>query len=143
MENLMSSSEPGRVIEGASPKLYNSDLAPTTTAGRNWSWLNIAALWVGMVVCVPTYMLAGGMVSAGMNWWQAVMTVFIGNMIILVPMVLIGHAGTKHGVPFPVLLRSSFGTVGANIPALLRGLVACGCVRDTNVDWWRGDLYPA
>ena len=122
----MSSSEPGRSIEGASPTLYNTDLAPTTEAGRNWSWLNIAALWVGMVVCVPTYMLAGGMVSAGMNWWQAVMTVFLGNLIILVPMVLIGHAGTKHGVPFPVLLRSSFGTVGANIPALLRGLVACG-----------------
>ncbi len=122
----MSSSEPGRMIEGASPRLYNSDLAPTTEVGRNWSWLNIAALWVGMVVCVPTYMLAGGMVSAGMNWWQAVMTVFLGNLIILVPMVLIGHAGTKHGVPFPVLLRSSFGTVGANIPSLLRGLVACG-----------------
>ena len=122
----MSSNIPGRVIEGASPSLYNADLAPTTAEGRNWSWTNIAALWVGMVVCVPTYMLCGGMIEAGMNWYQAVGTVFLGNLIILVPMLLIGHAGTKHGVPFPVLLRSSFGTVGANVPAVLRGLVACG-----------------
>jgi len=122
----MSSNLPGRHIDGASPALYNADLAPTTPEGRNWGSLNIAALWVGMVVCVPTYMLTGGMIAAGMNWWQAVLTVFLGNLIILVPMVLIGHAGTKYGVPFPVLLRSSFGTKGANLPAILRGLVACG-----------------
>ena len=122
----MSSDVPGKLIEGASPSLYNSDLAPTTAEGRTWGWTNIAALWVGMVVCVPTYMLTGGMISAGMNWYQAVGTVFLGNLIVLVPMILIGHAGTKHGIPFPVLLRSSFGTKGANIPAILRGLVACG-----------------
>jgi nucleobase:cation symporter-1, NCS1 family len=122
----MSSDVPGKLIEGASPSLYNSDLAPTTDEGRTWGWTNIAALWVGMVVCVPTYMLTGGMISAGMNWYQAVGTVFLGNLIVLVPMILIGHAGTKHGIPFPVLLRSSFGTKGANIPAILRGLVACG-----------------
>jgi NCS1 family nucleobase:cation symporter-1 len=87
---------------------------------------NIAALWVGMVVCVPTYMLSAGLVSEGMNWWQAILTVFLGNLIVLLPMMLIGHAGTKHGVPFPVLLRSSFGSLGANVPAILRGLVACG-----------------
>ena len=122
----MSNDIPGRVIEGSDSQLYNSDLAPTTVEGRNWSWTNIAALWVGMVVCVPTYMLAAGMIKQGMNWSQAISTVFLGNLIVLIPMLLIGHAGTKHGVPFPVLLRSSFGTLGANIPALLRGLVACG-----------------
>ncbi|MGE0784044.1 MAG: NCS1 family nucleobase:cation symporter-1 [Sandaracinaceae bacterium] len=113
-------------IEGADPSLYNRDLAPTPEAEKTWSWTSIAALWVGMVVCVPTYMLSAGMVEQGMNWWQATLTVLLGNAIVLVPMMLVGHAGTKHSIPFPVLLRSSFGTKGANIPALLRGLVACG-----------------
>jgi NCS1 family nucleobase:cation symporter-1 len=106
--------------------LWNEDLAPTTVETRTWDWKSYAALWVAMVVCVPTYMLAGGLVSEGMNWWQAVVTVLLGNMIVLVPMILIGHAGAKHGIPFPVLLRSAFGTKGARIPALARGLVACG-----------------
>ena len=106
--------------------LWNEDLAPTTEATRTWNWLHFAALWVAMVVCVPTYMLAAGLVSEGMAWWQAILTVLLGNVIVLVPMILIGHAGTKHGVPFPVLLRSAFGTRGAKIPALARGLVACG-----------------
>ena len=113
-------------IEGADPQLYNADLAPTAPAGRTWRWTSIAALWVGMVVCVPTYMLAASMIEQGMSWWQAVLTVLLGNLIVLVPMALVGHAGAKHGIPFPVLLRSSFGTAGANVPALLRGLVACG-----------------
>lgn len=106
--------------------LYNSDLAPTTNAERTWDWKAFASLWIAMVVCVPTYLLAGGLIEAGMSWWQAVLAVFLGNMIILLPMMLIGHAGAKHGVPFPVLLRSSFGPKGAKIPALARGLVACG-----------------
>ncbi len=106
--------------------LYNKDLAPTTLEQRTWDWKAYGALWVAMVVCVPTYMLAGGLIASGMNWWQAVMTVLLGNVIVLVPMMLIGHAGAKHGIPFPVLLRSSFGTKGARIPALARGLVACG-----------------
>ena len=106
--------------------LYNKDLAPTTLEQRTWDWKAYGALWVAMVVCVPTYMLAGGLIASGMNWWQAVMTVLLGNVIVLVPMMLIGHAGAKHGIPFPVLLRSSFGTKGARIPAVARGLVACG-----------------
>ncbi len=106
--------------------LWNEDLAPTTEATRTWNWLHFAALWVAMVVCVPTYMLAAGLVSEGMAWWQAILTVLLGNVIVLIPMILIGHAGAKHGVPFPVLLRSAFGTRGAKIPALARGLVACG-----------------
>ncbi len=116
----------GRAIAGASERLYNDDLAPTTEAGRKWTWVSIAALWVGMVVCVPTYMLASGLIGSGMNWWQALLTIFLGNAVVLLPMIAVGHAGTKHGIPFPVLLRSSFGTRGANVPALLRGLVACG-----------------
>ncbi|WP_281302003.1 MULTISPECIES: NCS1 family nucleobase:cation symporter-1 [unclassified Iodidimonas] len=106
--------------------LWNADLAPTPLSERTWDWKAFASLWVAMVVCVPAYLLSGSLVSEGMNWWQAVLTVFLGNLIVLIPMMLVGHAGAKHGVPFPVLLRSSFGTVGARLPALLRGLVACG-----------------
>lgn len=114
------------LAKGYDPALWNDDLAPTDKGSRSWTWQSYASLWVAMVVCVPTYLLAGGLVSEGMNWWQAVLTVLLGNVIVLVPMMLIGHAGAKHGVPFPVLLRSSFGTVGARLPALLRGFVACG-----------------
>ncbi|MAG55884.1 MAG: nitrate reductase [Planctomycetes bacterium] len=114
------------MLENADPSLINDDIRPTTEKERHWSVLNMASLWVGMVVCVPTYMLAGGLVDQGMNWKQAVLTVMLGNVIILVPMILNGHAGTKYGVPFPVLARASFGIHGAHIPALLRALVACG-----------------
>ncbi len=108
------------------PTLINDDIAPTPKEGRVWSVFNMAALWVGMVVCVPTYLLSGGLISAGMNWWQAVLTVCLGNVIVLIPMILNGHAGTKYGIPFPVFSRASFGILGANIAAVLRGLVACG-----------------
>jgi NCS1 family nucleobase:cation symporter-1 len=111
---------------GAEDYLWNVDLAPTTVEQRTWTWVNIAALWVGMVICVPSYLLAAGLISQGMNWWQAILTVFLGNFIVMVPMLLIGHAGARFGIPFPVLLRSSFGTVGARLPGVLRGLVACG-----------------
>ncbi len=106
--------------------LSNPDLIPTTPAQRTWSTWHIAALWIGMAVCIPTYTLAAGMISQGMSWWQAVLTVMLGNLIVLVPMVLNGHGGTKYGVPFPVLVRSSFGTTGAHIPSIARALVACG-----------------
>jgi NCS1 family nucleobase:cation symporter-1 len=108
------------------PSLTNEDLAPTPLGARTWSVFNMAALWIGMVVCVPTYMLAGGLIELGMSWWQAVLTVCLGNVVVLVPMLLNGHPGTKYGIPFPVLARASFGTRGAQVPALLRGLVACG-----------------
>ena len=87
---------------------------------------NIAALWVGMAVCIPSYMIAASLMQQGMNWWQALFTITLGNTIVLIPMVLNAHAGTRYGIPFPVLLRSSFGVRGANIPAVLRALVACG-----------------
>lgn len=106
--------------------LSNADLAPTPDSRRTWSLWHIAALWVGMAVCIPTYMLAASMIEAGMAWWQAILTVMLGNLIVLVPMILNGHAGTRYGVPFPVLARASFGTAGAHIPSVLRALVACG-----------------
>ncbi len=106
--------------------LSNEDLAPVAASARTWSAWNIAALWIGMAVCIPTYMLAAGMVEQGMNWWQATLTVMIGNCIVLIPMVLNGHAGTKLGVPFPVLARASFGVHGAHVPSIARSLVACG-----------------
>src|SRR5262249_45457576 len=106
--------------------LWNHDLAPTSIEQRTWSTWNIAALWIGMSVVITTYTLAGGFIEAGMNWWQAMMTILLGNTIVLIPMVLNAHAGTKYGISFPVLCRASFGTKGANIPAILRAIVACG-----------------
>lgn len=108
------------------PGLINDDLRPTGPAERQWSTMHMASLWIGMVVCVPTYTLAGGLVNEGMNWWQAVLTILLGNVIVLVPMILNGHAGARYGVPFPVLARASFGVKGAHIPSVLRALVACG-----------------
>ena len=109
-------------------KLYNHDLAPTTIKQRTWTTYSYLSLWVGMSFCIPTFMLAAGLISdsVGMTWWQAIITIFLGNLIVLVPMILNGHPGTKYGIPFPVLARASFGTLGANIPAILRALVACG-----------------
>jgi NCS1 family nucleobase:cation symporter-1 len=106
--------------------LTNEDLAAVPPVKRTWGTWNYAALWISMSLCIPTYMLASSFIAKGMNWWQAVLTMFIGNAIVLVPMILNGHAGTKYGIPFPVLARVSFGTKGANIPAMLRALVACG-----------------
>ncbi|HSV51117.1 MAG TPA: NCS1 family nucleobase:cation symporter-1 [Burkholderiaceae bacterium] len=106
--------------------LWNEDLAPTTSAQRTWRWYHFAALWVGMVMCIPAYTLAASLIEAGMSWSQAVLTVFLGNFIVLIPMLLIGHAGAKYGIPYAVLARASFGTRGARLPALLRALVACG-----------------
>jgi nucleobase:cation symporter-1, NCS1 family len=108
------------------PTLSNPDLVPTTAAQRTWRWWHFAALWVGMVMCIPAYTLAASLIESGMSWSQAVGTVFLGNLIVLVPMLLIGHAGAKYGIPYAVLARASFGTQGARLPALLRALVACG-----------------
>ena len=109
-----------------SSALSNADLIPTTEAQRTWRWYHFTALWIGMVMCIPAYTLAASLIEAGMSWRQAVGTVFLGNAIVLVPMLLIGHAGAKYGIPFAVLARASFGTIGARLPAMLRALVACG-----------------
>jgi NCS1 family nucleobase:cation symporter-1 len=106
--------------------LENADLAPVPPERRTWRVGSYAALWISMSACVPTYMLASSLVGGGMNWWEAILTIFLGNAIVLVPILLNAHAGTRYGIPFPVLCRASFGTRGANIPALLRAFVACG-----------------
>src|SRR4029079_9203078 len=99
---------------------------PTRVEQRTWTTYNMASLWVGLSVCIPTYMMAAGLVDGGMSWRQAMITILLGNLIVLVPMVLIAHAGTRFGIPFPVLARASFGTRGAHVPAVPRGLVGCG-----------------
>ena len=109
-----------------SSTLYNEDLAPIPASRRSWSTYNYAALWIAMSVNIPTYMLASGMIAGGMSWRQAIFTVFLGNMLVLAPMLLNAHAGAKYGIPFPVFTRASFGVLGANVPAILRALVACG-----------------
>src|ERR1700748_890212 len=107
-------------------RLYNDDLAPVPASRRKWGMLSFAALWISMSACIPTYMLAAGLISGGMNWSQAILTIFLANVIVLIPMILNAHAGTLYGIPFPVYCRASFGILGANVPALLRALVACG-----------------
>lgn len=113
-------------ITSPDESLINEDLAPVPAVKRTWGTWNYAALWISMSLCIPTYTMASSMINNGMNWWQAVLTIFLGNAIVLVPMLLNGHAGAKYGIPFPVLARASFGTKGANIPAMLRAIVACG-----------------
>ncbi|HEY7818834.1 MAG TPA: NCS1 family nucleobase:cation symporter-1, partial [Vicinamibacteria bacterium] len=115
-----------RSEEGLDPRFFNRDLAPTRIRERTWSTYDIAALWIGLAVNIPTYMLAAGLIEGGMSWWQAILTITLGNLIVLVPMILNAHAGTRFGIPFPVLARVSFGLRGAHLPSLLRGAVACG-----------------
>jgi len=109
----------------ASP-LYNHDLAPVPLSRRTWSTYNYAALWISMAHCIPTYMLASGLMASGMSWKQALVTIVLGNTIVLVPILLNSHPGTKYGIPFPVFARAAYGTLGSNVPALMRALVACG-----------------
>src|SRR6202162_1213509 len=113
-------------MAAAEPHFYNADLAPTTAANRTWGTYNYIALWFSMSMEVTTYMLASSLIAGGMNWKQAIFTILMGNLIVLIPMLLNAHAGTKYGIPFPVFVRASFGTRGANLPAMLRALVACG-----------------
>ena len=123
-------------VDKESP-LWNPDLAPTTLQARTWSTYNIAALWIGMSVVITTYTLASGIMQQGMTWWQAMITILLANVIVLVPMVLNAHAGTKYGVSFPVLCRAAFGVRGANVPAILRAIVACGWF---GIQTWIGGL---
>ena len=107
-------------------RLYNADLAPVPVERRTWRIGSFAALWISLSACIPTYMLASSLIGGGLNWWEAILTIFLGNLIVLVPMVLNAHAGTRYGIPFPVYCRAAFGTQGANLPAILRALIACG-----------------
>ncbi|WP_263376536.1 NCS1 family nucleobase:cation symporter-1 [Granulicella aggregans] len=113
-------------VHGVSNGLWNEDLAAIPKEDRTWGIYNYISLWLAMSVCIPTYMLASGLIAVGMSWKQALGTILLGNVIVLVPMVLNAHAGAKYGIPFPVFVRASFGVLGANIPAMLRALVACG-----------------
>src|SRR5687767_1110293 len=123
--------------ELAGSPLWNKDLAPTPPSRRTWSTYNIAALWIGMAVVITTYTLASGLMQQGMNWYQALFTILLGNVIVLIPMILNAHAGTKYGISFPVLCRASFGTRGANVAAMLRAIVACGWF---GIQTWIGGL---
>jgi NCS1 family nucleobase:cation symporter-1 len=105
---------------------FNADLAPVPPERRTWTTYNFATLWIGMSVCIPTYMLGASLIDGGMNWWQALLTILLGNVIVLVPIILNAHSGAKYGIPFPVLARSSFGVRGSNVVALMRAVVACG-----------------
>jgi nucleobase:cation symporter-1, NCS1 family len=127
-----------RIKAGAmASSLYNDDLAPTAPERRTWTTYNIAALWIGMAIVITTYTLAAGLMAAGMNWWQALLTISLGNILVLIPMLLNAHAGTKYGVPFPVFVRASFGVRGANFAAMARALVACGWF---GIQTWIGGL---
>jgi len=122
----LATNAPDVEVDLAQSRLFNADLAPVSLSRRKWGALSFAALWISMSACIPTYMLASSLISGGMNWWQAVLTIFLANVIVLIPMILNAHAGTRYGIPFPVYCRAAFGTTGANVPAILRALVACG-----------------
>ncbi|RVU28711.1 nitrate reductase [Streptomyces antnestii] len=109
----------------AGSRYANDDLRPVPLAERRWTTYNFVALWIGMAHCIPSWTLASGLVALGMDWKQAVLTIALANVIVLLPMLLTGHAGPKYGIPFPVLARASFGLRGANLPALIRAAVAC------------------
>jgi nucleobase:cation symporter-1, NCS1 family len=118
-------------------QLSNKDLAPTGPERRTWGTYHLAALWVGLSIVITTYTLASGLIAAGMTWWQGLLTVSLGNFIVLIPILLNSHPGTKYGIPFPVLVRSSFGIRGANVAAMARALVACGWF---GIQTWIGAL---
>lgn len=117
--------------------LANDDLAPASEAQRTWTLWHIASLWVGMSVCIPSYMLASSMISAGLGWRWSLFAVALGNLIVLVPLVINAHAGTRYGIPFPVFARAAFGTRGTHVPSLLRAVVACGWF---GIQTWIGGL---
>ena len=121
----------------AESHLSNDDLAPTSPERRTWGTYNLAALWIGLSIVITTYTLASGLIAAGMTWWQGLLTVSLGNFIVLIPILLNSHPGTKYGIPFPVLVRSSFGIRGANVAAMARALVACGWF---GIQTWIGAL---
>ena len=121
----------------SSSPLYSEDLAPVPKGKRTWSKWNLAAIWVGMAVCIPTYMLAADMIKSGVSWWIALLIIGLANLIITLPMILNGHAGVKYGIPFPVLGRAAFGTKGIHIASIVRAIVACGWF---GIQTWIGGL---
>ncbi|MGA2244100.1 MAG: NCS1 family nucleobase:cation symporter-1 [Verrucomicrobiota bacterium] len=122
----LTANAPDVEVDIGQSRLSNADLAPVPMARRKWGALSFAALWISMSACIPTYMLASSLISGGMDWWEAVLTIFLANVIVLVPIILNADVGTRYGIPFPIYCRAAFGTLGANVPAVLRALVACG-----------------
>src|SRR5256885_8846105 len=120
---------------------YNEDLAPVPIRRRTWNTYNYVALWIGMAHKITTYLLASGLVLLGMPWYQAILTIAVANIIVLIPMLANSHAGTKYGIPYPVFARASFGVFGANVAALLRAFIACGWF---GIQTWIGGgaLFP-
>src|SRR6202165_2696828 len=118
-------------------ELWNDDLRPCTPLEHNWRASRFASLWIGMCLCIPTYSLASGMITLGMNWWEAVLTIFVGSCVVLVPILLVAHAGTRYGIPYPVFARLWFGTRGAHLPALARAIIGAGWF---GINAWFGGL---
>ncbi len=118
-------------------RLTNPDLEPVPAERRTWNMWHIASLWVGMSVCIPTYMLSASMIESGMSWWQSLLVILLGNAIVLIPLMINAHAGTRYGIPFPVYARASYGHAGAHIPSLARSVVACGWF---GIQTWIGGL---
>lgn len=129
--------ERARAVAAANPALWNDDLRPCTIAEHSWPASKFASLWIGMCLCIPTYSLASGMIALGMNWWQAVLTIFTGSTTVMIAILLVSHAGTKYGIPYPVFARLWFGTRGAHLPALARALIAAGWF---GINSWFGGL---
>ena len=127
-------------VEG-NTEFWNEDLRPCTRAEHSWPSGRFASLWIGMCLCIPTYSLASGMISLGMNWWQAVLTVFTGSVVVLIPILLVAHAGTRYGFPYPVFARLWFGTRGAHLPALARAVIAAGWFGINS--WFGGEALDA
>jgi NCS1 family nucleobase:cation symporter-1 len=124
-------------VASANADLWNDDLRPCTPPEHSWRASRFASLWIGMCLCIPTYSLASGMISLGMNWWEAVLTIFIGSCVVLVPILLVAHAGTRYGIPYPVFARLWFGTRGAHVPALARAIIGAGWF---GINSWFGGL---
>lgn len=119
-------SEEAQRVLANNPALWNDDLRPCTLAEHSWPGTKFASLWIGMCICLPTYSLASGMIALGMNWWESALAILSGSVIVMMPILLVSHAGTKYGIPYPVFARLWFGTKGAHIPALARALIAAG-----------------
>ena len=117
--------------------MWNDDLRPCTLPEHNWPGSKFSALWIGMCLCLPTYSLASGMIALGMNWWESVLTVLAGCVVVMVAILLVSHAGTKFGIPYPVFARLWFGTRGAHLPALARAIIGAGWF---GINSWFGGL---
>src|SRR6202790_3252190 len=117
--------------------MWNEDLRPCTLAEHSWPGSKFASLWIGMCICLPTYSLASGMIALGMNWWESVLTILVGSLIVMGAILLVSHAGTRYGIPYPVFARLWFGTRGAHLPALARAIIGAGWF---GINAWFGGL---